>query len=638
GDYAQAEPLYRQALEIRRAVLGEQHLDFTETLHNLASLYDATGDYAQAERLYRQVIEIRRTISGEQHPGLAVSLNNLALLYKTRGDYAQAEPFYRQATEIRRMALGEQHPEFAQSLSNLASLCAATDRPQEAIRLLTQTVAINDQTIGQMFSIGSESQRMVYLYQQSGYTNFFFSLITQYQADQSEAIQRGLDFLLRRKALGAEGLAVQRDAVLSGRYPELAAQFRQLSHLRQQIASKTLAGPGPEGLPAHQQQLTDWHSQQKTLEANLAGQIPEMNLTQKLQAINLQTVAQALPKASILVEFVRFDIVDFKAIPTQGDMQLQPARYLAFVLPAGEPDNVSMVDLGEAEPMDHLIVAYRATITGETDHRGLFYGDEDATEQVSDLELGQKLHAVIFDPLLPTLGDCRRLFLSPDGDLSRLPFEILPTDDGHRLIDDFQISYVNAGRDVLRFGAKHTGEPTEPVVVADPDFDLAVEGANVEAILEQGAAAGGRRSKDLNRAGLHFGPLPGTRSEGEKIAEMLNAVTLFGPEAVESRFKQIRSPRILHIATHGFFLPDQPSEVSPDSLNTDISAQSLGRLEASLENPLLRSGLALAGANTWLKGGPLPAEAEDALFHGEDVTALDLLATELVVLSACETG
>src|SRR5207253_3644224 len=81
-----------------------------------------------------------------------------------------------------------------------------------------------------------------------------------------------------------------------------------------------------------------------------------------------------------------------------------------------------------------------------------------------------------------------------------------------------------------------------------------------------------------------------------------------------------------HIATHGFFLTNQPGD--------QIELDRLSRLE----NPLLRSGLALAGANTWLKRQVLPPEAEDGLLTAEDVTGMDLLDTDLVVLSACGTG
>jgi CHAT domain-containing protein len=118
--------------------------------------------------------------------------------------------------------------------------------------------------------------------------------------------------------------------------------------------------------------------------------------------------------------------------------------------------------------------------------------------------------------------------------------------------------------------------------------------------------------------------------EGERIARLLGATPLFADAAVESAIKHVRSPLVLHIATHGFFLPDRPVERA--------AAEPEGRLGGAIENPMLRSGLALAGANTWLDGGLLPSAAEDALLNGEDVSALDLTSTELVVLSACDTG
>lgn len=115
-----------------------------------------------------------------------------------------------------------------------------------------------------------------------------------------------------------------------------------------------------------------------------------------------------------------------------------------------------------------------------------------------------------------------------------------------------------------------------------------------------------------------------------------------GDAALKGRLKAVRSPRIIHLATHGFYLADRPDD--------DLDANAKSRFQsvrqeaggawsvAGLENPLLRSGLALAAVNTWLKDRPFPADAEDGILTAEDVTGIDLEDTHLVVLSACETG
>jgi len=125
---------------------------------------------------------------------------------------------------------------------------------------------------------------------------------------------------------------------------------------------------------------------------------------------------------------------------------------------------------------------------------------------------------------------------------------------------------------------------------------------------------------------------------------MLGVQPWLGGAALEAPLKACKSPRILHLATHGFFLPDQkrdPNKERGQQLSAfgGASGAETSRMAGpGLENPLLRSGLALAGANTWCRGGSLPPEAEDGILTAEDVSGLNLLDSDLVVLSACETG
>jgi CHAT domain-containing protein len=128
---------------------------------------------------------------------------------------------------------------------------------------------------------------------------------------------------------------------------------------------------------------------------------------------------------------------------------------------------------------------------------------------------------------------------------------------------------------------------------------------------------------------MHVGPLPGTRIEAEGIKKALGLAddrVLLGARATEAAIKAVHGPRILHVATHGFFLPDQ-ERFAPDAKITPLDLRRLG-------NPLVRSGLALAGFNA--RGGA--DGADDGVLTALEVTGLDLTGTELVVLSACETG
>ena len=333
GKYTDAEPLYQQALKIQCAALGTHHPEVATTFNNLA-YFRNRWKYEEAEPLYRKALRIRRAVFGQNHPDVATSYNNLAELHRTTGDDAAARPLLKRALAIRRATLGDHHPAVAQSLNNLAALYVKTGRVTSALKLFQQAEQIDQGLIGQMFAIGSESQRMAYLASLQGRFYAFLSLV-QRIPNQAAAARAGLDLVLRRKAIGAEALAVQRDQILGGRYPEFSGKLRHLAALRMQIAQHVLAGPGDEGMAAFQRQLGDLNAQKEHLEADLAHLIPEMRLEQHLFDADRYAVASMLPAAAALVEFIRFNVFDFAAVPARGESKWNAPRYLAFVVLAG---------------------------------------------------------------------------------------------------------------------------------------------------------------------------------------------------------------------------------------------------------------------------------------------------------------
>jgi hypothetical protein len=189
----------------------------------------------------------------------------------------------------------------------------------------------------------------------------------------SRATSAALDLVLRRKAVLAEALATQRIAVLAGRYPTLQGKLRALLALGSQITQKTLTGPAQtlserwrQAVKAHHQTLKRWSTERDALEAELARQIPEMDLRLRLSSATHQAVSRALPEGSALVEFVRYSPVNFAAVPASGEDRIFPPRYLAFVLPAGDPDGAPLLDLGDAGLIDQLVADFREGITRAT--------------------------------------------------------------------------------------------------------------------------------------------------------------------------------------------------------------------------------------------------------------------------------
>jgi CHAT domain-containing protein len=269
------------------------------------------------------------------------------------------------------------------------------------------------------------------------------------------------------------------------------------------------------------------------------------------------------------------------------------------------------VDLGPADVIESLIRELRAAASDP--QRG------DVKERAAALS------AKVLAPLQSSLQGARHLLLSPDGELNLVPMAALVDAQGHYLSQRFELTHLTSGRDLLRFANPERVASSKAVVLADPDY-----GRPLRLAAETSPPSSPRqRSEELDRGGLIFRSLPGTALEAEAIKALLQqeqARVLTGEAASEMNLKRVHGPRILHVATHGFFLSNQQvREVTSDRSALPGSV--------AVENPLLRSGLALAGANSRRSG-----LSDDGILTALEASRLDLRGTQLVVLSACETG
>ena len=228
-----------------------------------------------------------------------------------------------------------------------------------------------------------------------------------------------------------------------------------------------------------------------------------------------------------------------------------------------------------------------------------------------------------------------------------MPFEVLQGPDGRFLIEDYTFNYLAAGRDIVGFGEiKEKGG--KALLMGDPDFDLGKEekDSSLRELALRSVDNSGRHMRSLDMRGFHFSRLPGTREEVRTIHELLgknNADVYTGNEAIEEVLKQKGTPSILHLATHGFFLSDfEMQDCSDDKFDRGIVvnlkkvSKKPGGKRVKIKNPLLRSGIALSGANNALKAND--ALNSDGIVTAEKILGLKLRGTDMVVLSACDTG
>ncbi len=687
----EAEPLYLEAIEIDRKTLDAENSPLVTHLNNLASLYETQNRQEKAEPLYLEAIDIDRKALPIDYSSLATDLNNLAMLYYSQNRLEEAEPLYLEAIDIDRKALPKDHPSLATHLNNLAGLLAKTDRPEAAFKQMLRASKVEETNIQRYFGSSSESDRLAYLQSIRADFEGFLSLVYQHLPHSNAAKQAALNLVLKRKALTAAQAACN-SAIFAGRYPHLQDTFGQWRQLSDKLLELSYDIPSAEQVAFRLEELARVQKQCNDLKKQLARQVPEIQLQE--QTCDRKAVASCLPAGVSLVEFVRFRVVDLK------ENRYQDARYLAFILPAGQPAQVEMVDLGDAAELDNLIARYReALLTQDKSSNAESESAPPAKLHLYNKNAGSQLREAVFDKLRPFLGSCRNLVLAPDGDLNLAPLGILPLEGGERTLrDEYAIHSVSSGRELLRNNIEVEREPGPALTVGAPNYDLG-SGDN-------SPRADGSDKPVPTLAGWPFQHIRETGDLAAAVGQRLGAEALFGDAALVGELLARRSPKVLLVATHGFFfqkrgrqdyyrlvlallncpngeeenilqqhehlldkellevmaematqLAENDNEETanwlrqfaqlvegkihapaPSENDAADTPSAIYPLDAKVEDPMLRVGIPLAGANTWSWGGKLPPKAGTGIMFARDMAALDLMATELVILVGCQSG
>ena len=577
-------------------------------------LYYAKGDYAKAEPLYLNALATWEKSLGPNHPMVARSLGNLASLYFALKDYEKAERLYQRALSIYETAFGANYYYLASILTSLAKTSAAEAKFAQAVAYLVRANTILEHNLNLNLAIGSERQKLAFLNRLPEQLNRAISLHVRFTVDDPLARELAVTTVLQHKGRVQDALSNSLAALRSRFGAADQALLDQLNNVTAQLAQLVLDGRQDRTPAEYQKQIQALEEQREKLEGEVSRR--SAGFYQQLQPVTVDVVRAAIPENAALVELAVFRPFHPQAAGNQR--AYDEPHYVAYVV--RRQGEVQWKELGPAKAIDEAVAALRKALRDP--------------KRKDVQQLARIVDERVMEPVRLSVGDATHLIISPDGTLNLIPFEALVDEQNRFLIERYSFSYVTSGRDLLRLQVPRPNQ-REPLVFADPLFGEpeVMQMAKVTLRKTNQLAINRRRQSVTTGSDLsnvYFAPLSGTEQEAQSIRSLFpEATVMMGMQATETWLKQAAAPRILHIATHGFFLTDSLASSSIDESGETTRGINA---KAKVENPMLRSGLALAGANLRKHGD------DDGILTALEASNLNLWGTKLVTLSACDTG
>ncbi len=610
GNYERAEPLYLEAKAIWEKTFGRAHPKYASSLHNLGVLYRERGQYKRVENLYFEILAIKEKMYGKEHTSYAESLHNLGFLYWQMGKHQDAQAYYLEAKSIRKKILGEEHPEYMESLYNLAALHIKVGEFKEAEPLINELSILNQKLIYKSLNHLSEEELNHYLHKFSEIQAQAFSFAQMRANANTRLPQLCFDNILFYKGFILNAAKQIKRLVLIDSLT--AEKFHRLKEYGHRLA-KEYSKPISDRL-----QVAEIEEEANALEKALTR--AAAGYGDAMRPITWREVQSALQPTEAAIEFIHFHYQTPK--PTDSTL------YAALLLRPGW-DAPRWITLFEEKQLLPLLNASQARKVGYA-------------SQLFDNINANSLYELLWKPLEPHLKGVEHIYFSPSGILQRIPLAAIEIAENETLGERYMLYQLGSTRQLARPAATPR-EVKTAVIFGGIRYDM--DSTAITTASQYAASRPAERDANHPDAAPQYQApwkyLPWTEVEAKMLDALfkqagMRAQLQLGYHASEQVFRNIGigapSPQVLHVATHGYFFPEPASTgrgqpAVGDELVFKIS-----------EHPMIRCGLLMAGANHVWTGAPPLKGMEDGVLTAYEVSLMNLSETELVVLSACETG
>ncbi|HEY0653898.1 MAG TPA: CHAT domain-containing tetratricopeptide repeat protein [Chryseosolibacter sp.] len=557
--------------------LGKNNPDLASMLNNQAALYIVMGKEDKVEELLKKSSGIYKSNFGENNPAYAKAISDLGNFYRYKERYKEAQPLLEKAVAVREEAFGKTHPMYAQSREDLAILFWKLQNFDQAYSIYREVMDNSLDFINRYFPPMSESEKTKYWDVLSPRFQRFYNFALDASASNKNTAQDLYDYQIATKALLLNSTNKVKQSIFASGDAQLIKDY--VSWIDQKENLARLYAYSKTELKEQKINLDSLERAANAMEKKLSERSKDFSQNYGATKTSFSQIKNLLTDNEAVVEIIR--------IQNYGQKFTPESKYVAMLLTKAAP-LPKIISLDNGQQLDtRYYKYYRNTIQQKME------------DQYSYDQYWAKIDA--------ELAGKRSIFVSPDGVYNQMNLNTLRKPGGDYVINRYDLTVLGNSKDLINLRSKKaTATKKNATLLGFPDYG----GASINA-------------------------LPGTKVEIDGIAKLLKTSgyqvsQLMQKNASEASLKNIKGPALLHIATHGYFLKD-----------VDIEGSAFGvHLENANDNPLLRSGLMLAGAAGTVSGTAMPnLESNDnGVLTAYEAMNLNLQGTSLIVLSACETG